>query len=103
VAAGTILNSDLHLDDIPAPEASFDKVVEFARTFDGYTHWGSHSRCAEVANSRSHNFLTDLRTCLFFEQRWWNHFGSRPDPSAENYWRTLVELIRARVQADDRE
>ncbi len=88
--------------DIPPPSASYEIIAAFALTFDGYTKLGSFEACAEVANSRRHNSLTDLRTCLFFEQRRWHHFGDVPDGETMSYLHGLLDQIRARLVAGDR-
>src|SRR5262245_31371071 len=69
----------------------------FSHTFDGDFEWGSRTKCAEVANAHRHNTLTELRTCLFFEQRRWNHFGDRPDAEAMTYIHGLIAAISKKV------
>ena len=96
-----IPNESLHLADIPTPDADITEIEHFALTFNGYEHWGSLEQCAAVANSQRHDNLTDLRTCLFFEQRRWRHFGASPRPEAKAYVRSLIAKIRARVEAGD--
>jgi hypothetical protein len=92
-----IHNRGLRLADIPPPQADWDVIGAFALTFDGYRHWGSFEACAEVANAKRDGSLTELRTCLFFEQLRWRHFGDEPDAGAMTYIRGIVESIRARV------
>jgi hypothetical protein len=92
-----INNRQLDFSKIPKPDAEWGKISRFALTFDGYSHWGSNERCAEIANSRRHATLTDLRTCLFFEQRRWHHFGDTPDKEAQVYIREVIDQIRRRV------
>jgi hypothetical protein len=103
-----IANRDLTESNIPTPDAEWHRIAEFALTFDGYTHWG-HA-CGEVANRCAKAFaengdlpdsLTELRTCLFFEQRRYHHFGRPPDEGAMDYIRALVEAIRHKVQAGE--
>ena len=60
-----ISNHDLTPADIPAHDADWDTVAEFALTFNGYDFWESPEKCAEIANARRHDSLADLRTCLF--------------------------------------
>jgi len=96
-----IINKDLTLSNIPNPDASWDEIGEFALTFAGYNVWGSFDRCAEIANARSHESLTDLRTCLFFEQRRWRHIGVNPDQKTMIYIREVVEKIRSIVATCD--
>jgi hypothetical protein len=89
------------LSQIPSADAAWHEIVRFAHTFDGYKYWGSHERCAEIANARRIDTLADLRTCLFFEQRRWNHFGESPDAEAMTYIRSLVAQIRAKVSGPE--
>lgn len=97
-----ISNAELQLSDIPSATASMDAVSEFGDTFNGYKHWGSFKACADIANQQKHDTLTELRTCLFFEQRRWHHYGDVPDAEAEAYQRGLVEAIRRKVAANER-
>jgi hypothetical protein len=95
----TIPNDALRLDALPPPDADWPEVWRLADTFNGYKHWGSFKRCAEVANARRDSTLTDLRTCLFFECRRWHHYGDDPDEEDAPYIRGLVEKIREMVAA----
>jgi hypothetical protein len=96
-----IANSELTLAHIPDPMADWDAIGKFALTFNGYDAWEPSEKCAEIANARRHDSLKDLRTCLFYEQRRWRHFGEKPDDEAMEYIRDLVEKIRSRVAAGD--
>ena len=92
-----IANGKLAIADIPSPDADWDAIWQFALTFDGYLYWGSTEKCAEIANAHADKNLADLRTCLFFEQRRWRHFGKDPDKKAMVYIRQILEAIRIRV------
>jgi hypothetical protein len=92
-----ITNDQLTAKDVPPADAHYDTIQEFALTFDGYKQNGSFDACAEIANHRRHDSLSDLRTCLFFEQRRWRHFGNEPDQEAMSYIRSVVEKIRQRI------
>lgn len=95
-------SASFRLEDVPDDSASWPTIANFAATFDGYSKWGSFERCAEIANARRHDTLDEVRTCLFFEQRRWRHFGEDPDEMAMTYIRNLVAMIRARVQNQSR-
>ena len=97
----TIPNSDLTLDMIPSIDSCWSKMVDFALTFDGYEACGSFDACAEIANARRCNTLTELRICLFFEQRRWRHFDDTPDAETMVYIRSIVEKIRDKVANKD--
>jgi hypothetical protein len=62
---------------------------------------GGTDRCAEIANARSHETLTDLRTCLFFEQRRYRHLGEEPSGDNEQYVRNLLLAIRRPLISND--
>lgn len=98
----TIPNDRLTRAMVPRSNATWSTIAEFALTFDGYEANGSFEKCAEIANARRHETLTDLRTCLFFEQRRWRHFGEEPDDDALRYLRSIVDSIRAMVPAGRR-
>ena len=87
-------NEHLRLSDVPEESADWASIQRFALRFDGYQAHGSFQKCAAIANKPRHDTLTDLRTCLFFEQRRWRHFGEHPDDKAMAYIRSLVEQIR---------
>ncbi|MGI8979317.1 MAG: hypothetical protein ACR2FY_08835 [Pirellulaceae bacterium] len=92
-----ITNGELVLEQIPNADADWESIEEFALTFDGYRAWGSFDKCAEIANSNQRNTLTEMRTCLFFEQRRWRHFGDEPDDESLASIRELVVGIRLRI------
>lgn len=96
-----IASIDLRPADLPGEQASLQDLISFAHSFNGYAHWGSLERCAEIANAKDHSSLDSLRTCLFFEARRWRHYGRDPDPEAEQYWRLLVSKIRHRLRDNE--
>jgi hypothetical protein len=91
-------NENLRIEKIPDAKARWEMIERFALTFDGYKRWGSVEACAEIANAHRQTTLTELRTCLFFEQRRWRNQGERPDSRSMAYIRSLVDQIRRRVQ-----
>jgi hypothetical protein len=105
--SGEIASADLRENDVPPPDAGWHAVGRFALSFNGYEWWSSFGKCAEVANRGAEEFrgtgalpesLAELRTCLFFEQRRWRHFGLDQDEEAMLYIRALLEEIRRRVR-----
>ncbi len=93
----SISNEQLRVEDLPSPGADWCAIQTFALTFDGYAQWGSFEKCAEIANQRKASTLTEMRTCLFFEQRRWRHFGEDPPQEDMPYMRDLIEKIRSRL------
>jgi hypothetical protein len=98
-----IENSELRLSDLPSHDATWDAIQTFALAFEGYKHNGSFERAAEIANNRKNDTLSELRTCLFFEQRRWRHFGEEPDSETMAYLRGLVDAIRSKVSRGELE
>jgi hypothetical protein len=102
-----IPNIDLTVNDIPSPWNDYwSDINQFALTFDGYAYHPED--CGEIANQSIEQYsksgrlptsLTELRTCLFFEQRRWRHFEDSPDPDSLSYIYALVDAIRAKVAA----
>ena len=88
----------LRSSDLPPPGARWIAIARFALTLDAYEHWGSFERCARIANERRQRTLNELRTCLFFEQRRYHHFGHAPGRAAMRYIRGLVEELRRRLE-----
>jgi hypothetical protein len=99
-ATPDIPNSVLKLSDIPSPQADWSVICKFALTFDGYKHWGSSEKCREIARHRPDGTLTELRTCLFLEQRRWRWFELEPDEETLAYIHGVIEKIRAKVTAE---
>ena len=104
-----IPNSFLRESDLPASAAEVENTWnQFALTFDGYAHWGSTDKCGEIANHCAEVYyrsrvlpesLMELRTCLFFEQRRWHHFGTEISPESMTYIQALIAAIRTNLKA----
>lgn len=84
------------MENIPGPDATWAEIETFAVTFNGYARFGKgldelaslHRRNGTIPSS-----LDELRGCLFFEQRLWRHWGSRPDERGMAHVRALLEGI----------
>lgn len=103
-----IPNSQLMEKDIPSNGATWKKILPFALTFNGSEYWGSFEKCREVAKVGIASYrdkkpftqsLTDLRTCLFYEARRWNHLEKSPNKMGMAYIHALLDAIRVRVLA----
>jgi hypothetical protein len=95
-----INNDDLRRRDVPSAAAEWSAIWSFALTFNGFKEHGSFEACAKIANEQRQETLKDLRTCLFFEQRRWNHYGDDPDEESAPYIRSLVQKIHDALPAD---
>jgi hypothetical protein len=92
-----ISNDQLHVSDVPEPETGWERINDFAHTFDGYERWGSFERCAEVAHSGREDSLDELRTALFFLARAVRHGGYGPSDDDIRYADHLVTLLRNKL------
>jgi hypothetical protein len=93
-----IPNDQLTPGDVPQKDADWSTISRFALTYNGYTEAGSFEKCGEIANEHRNSTLDELRTCLFFEQRRWRHFGRLPDDESMKYIRGVVEQIRTKLK-----
>ncbi len=94
--------------DVPGRAAPWEAIATFARSFDGAERPGGVARAAAIADRWEATFnqqgalpatLDDLRTCLFFEQRRWCHFGQPPDAAAMRCIHGLLATVRRLVRA----
>ena len=95
--AQEVANNELTPADIPSFKEVWSRIEPFALTFDGFRHWGSVEKCAEIAQARRPGSLTELRTCLFYEARRSHHAGKPPDVASMMFIRALVYAIREKV------
>ncbi len=92
----------LEPETFPKRGASFEELILFAYTFDGYERYGMEA-CAKLANeglSRYYhsrelpqNDLDLLRACLFFEARRWQLHQQEPDTKGLLYIHALIDAI----------
>jgi hypothetical protein len=108
-----IPNEKLEMTDVPDATAPWPEIEMFALTFDGYRAF-PFEECANLANKVMEEFsknakilekltLTELRACLFFEQRRCRHCDEVPDAGGMIYIGALLNLIRAAPSIDGKE
>ena len=99
-------NEQLRQEDLPHPYAPWIEISAFAFSFHGYVYWGSFGACSDFANRASKTFreqstlpatLSELRSCLFFEQRRKVHQAVDYNEEKMNYIHALVEAIREKI------
>jgi len=98
-----ISNEALTLDMIPASDASWHDIALFSLTFSGYRKTGSFNRCTEVAYSRSCETLSEIRACLYFEQRRWTCLRAHPDRDTMAFVHGLLERMREKLKSNERD
>lgn len=93
-----IPNDQLSPADIPASDADWSEIEEFALTFDAAEHWGSLEKCAEIGRAPDRNDLTELRTALYFQQRKFRWNGYDPEGEELMHVQELVSDIRSLIE-----
>lgn len=101
-----IHNTDLRLDQIPPIDSDYSTIAGFALTFDGYNRIKDIAMFANKISTKFHEdhaivaklTLTELRACLFYEQRRHRHFGEDPEGGDRDYINKLVVEITKRVE-----
>lgn len=105
-------NEKLSVDLIPGEDADYYLISQFTLTFEGYEHWGGFNQCAEIANRYKDMYMIDRglpetltlwRTCLFFEQRRFHHFGNEPKGKDLKYIKALLKAICTKVENNERD
>ena len=102
-----VSNENLSASVVPPRTASWQVIVGFALTFNGYEIIGQ-KECGALANRVRKEFsastaslrklsLTELRSCLFFEQRRFHHFGEEPDGDDRVFVNALLDAIHQKV------
>jgi hypothetical protein len=102
-----ILNESLTASVVPSVTSSWQAIVKFAHTMNGDKAVG-REKCARLANSVKTAFprnaaavstlsLTELRLCLFFEQRRFNHFGHAPQGADREFINAILDAIQRKL------
>jgi len=100
-----VANGALRPTAVPTETDGWDRLDEFALTYDGYAYWDNLPELAQRALStwtRDGSLpptLDERRACLFYEQRRWHHFGDVPAGRSLAYMWALAAAIRAELGA----
>jgi hypothetical protein len=102
LATESLTNEALDLASIPPSDAGWKEIEKFALTLNGYEAIGQ--RLGHLADLHAQagtlpTELTELRGCLFFEQRRWRQFDAPPDGKPMEHILRLLEAIRSAVAA----
>jgi hypothetical protein len=101
-------NEDLVEWLVPEPASDWKTIATFALSFDGYEYL-PNGACGALSEKVRQDFLktgqlpdglnlSDLRACLFFEQRRANHHGHEPDAEAMSVIHALLAAISRRTR-----
>lgn len=99
LSPNAVPNAMLRSAMVPAPDAPWEDLEEFALTYDGYSYW---SDVAELDRRTMQRWtrerhlpadLDELRGCLFYEERRWHGFGREPHGRARDFIGALLGAI----------
>jgi hypothetical protein len=96
-----VQNDALTVEMIPGKDAPWHEIVEFSLTFDGYSRTGAFNRCAEVAYSRDCTTLSEMRACLFFEQKQLLCLKELPDSETLAFIYNLLDKISEKIKRQE--
>jgi len=103
-------NRDLtikYIDAIPLHDEG--ALQRFALSFNGYTYEKENKiSMSDLANNIEKIYydtsaigerftLSELRACLFFEQRRHHHWGYGPDKESLKYWYALIAMMKKKI------
>ncbi len=103
-----IPNTQLRAADVPASTSDWNEIWKFALTCNCYQHFPGH-KCA-FANDVGRKYkeetidlsslsLSELRGCVFFEQRrGYRWLGQDPTAEVMDYIHVLLGAIRAKIK-----
>ena len=90
----TISNENLTLADIPPDDAPLEDILEFGQTFHAYRETDSPELCWLIAREKRDSTLSELRICLFVEQR----LGRGKLPPEEKEWEVYIRKIVSKIR-----
>jgi hypothetical protein len=102
-AGFAVANGALTASGIPHRGDSWEAVSTFALSYDGYAYWDDVAALATRAMRRwirdrtVPTSIDEVRGCLFYEQRRWQHFGEDPTGRRALYVWVLLDALRALV------
>jgi len=96
-------NQDLTAEMIPSRMSTWHEIVLFSLSFNGYQKTGSFNRCTETPYTRDCKTLSEMRACLYFEQRHRAGAGRPPDKETMDFVHDLLDRMREKVTKNERD
>jgi len=93
-----ITSEALKASDLPPPMTSWQKLTQFALTFDPKEIGDYAGKSAALGNATEDCTVAELRAHLFVEQRRWNHFGRPPDQEVLQSLNQLIDWLRGKLK-----
>jgi len=105
-APNALPNGALRPAAVPTRQDGWERLNEFALTYDGYAYWENLPELAQRAlaswtrDGSLPATIDECRGCLFYEQRRWHHFGDVPAGRSLDYFWALAGAVRAKLSDD---
>jgi hypothetical protein len=96
--AKTIPTKSLTLDEVPAEDAEWDQISNFALTFDVYEVSNYSVPEIGLENAQASCSISELRGLIYHEQRRVHHWGRGVDADTLKKFREVISLIREKLQ-----
>lgn len=95
-----VINSTkLEIHQVPLPDASITKLIEFAISFDWKEEMAANDQIdITIFDVNATSDLKHLRAALYSEQRVWNHVSRSMPPEVMDRFREVVALIRIALE-----
>ena len=100
VSLKKIKTENLSLQDLPSPQSDWHELSLFALSFDPREELGSIAWSEDIlSRTLKDSFnLQELRTYVYFIQRWWNNRPTPITPEALRDLHRAVELMRLKLE-----
>ena len=92
-----IHSKDLKVSHLPRKAATWQRIIQFASTFDPRAESPDGSKITGVLDISETSSIIDMRIALYIEWRRYNHFSSEPDSSTMLKVHNIIEKIRSEL------
>ncbi|MDO9300005.1 MAG: hypothetical protein Q7T89_01415 [Anaerolineales bacterium] len=92
-----IRTEDLTIQDLPSADADWNQITEFALSFDPMLELGEFTLSQDLLLFNNKSCVKELRSYVYFMQRWWNNKTREISKSSLDEIRSAVLLIRSKL------
>jgi len=92
-----IKTEELSINDLPRKYAAWNKIIEFASSFDIKKELESSSNISGVNDINESSTIKEIRISLYNEWRRYNHRCTDPEPEVEKKVWSVIELLRNKI------
>lgn len=92
-----IQTEDLTIQDLPTANADWNRLSEFALSFDPMLEIGEWTWSTDLVLFSNSSNVREIRSYIYFMQRYWNTRTQEISESALDEMRSAVLLIRSKL------